>query len=238
LAEWYRDRMRIGGQSLLVAMIVLCVSDASGGINGSAHDFAFVSRSDYPICAVCHVPYGGQTFVPSPLWNHEITTETFTPYDRSTMLEWKPGEIGAVSKLCLSCHDGVISIDAYGGRTGSEWLTGYANVNLTNSHSTSFPWRRQALDGSCMNKCLEPSPPPTLPLFDYMIECPTCHDVHNANNVSNLLRMSNADSALCQTCHRGYVSWRTNILLELPARRPRWNLPTLRVTTDPFEKRK
>ena len=33
------------------------------------------------------------------------------------------------------------------------------------------------------------------------VECGTCHDVHNATNIENLLWISNAGSTLCLTCH-------------------------------------
>ena len=39
-------------------------------------------------------------------------------------------------------------------------------------------------------------------LFNDRLECASCHDVHNSYNQAGLLVKSNADSALCLTCHR------------------------------------
>jgi predicted CXXCH cytochrome family protein len=39
-----------------------------------------------------------------------------------------------------------------------------------------------------------------VPLFGGKVECPSCHNVHNPDNVP-FLRISNAGSALCYKCH-------------------------------------
>ncbi len=199
-----KHRIGMGSASLLVAAIVLLVSGAKGDISGSAHDFSSEAWSGYEICVVCHTPHNAQAAV-APLWDHEITTEVFTPYDSPTMDVWKPGNPGGVSRLCLSCHDGITSVDAYGGRAGSVLITGDANLNdaasLTNDHPISFPWKHQTSQ-PCSNMCHDFSGgEPVLPVFDHMIECATCHDVHNGSNVPKLLRISNDGSALCLTCH-------------------------------------
>jgi predicted CXXCH cytochrome family protein len=38
-------------------------------------------------------------------------------------------------------------------------------------------------------------------LFGGILQCASCHDVHNQGGFGNLLRVSNAGSALCLTCH-------------------------------------
>lgn len=40
-----------------------------------------------------------------------------------------------------------------------------------------------------------------LSCHDGSLECASCHDVHDRNSNDALLRISNAGSALCQTCH-------------------------------------
>jgi len=51
-------------------------------ISGSAHDFSSETwnlRGE--ICITCHIPHKADVTVPnSPLWNHQVTSSTFTPY--------------------------------------------------------------------------------------------------------------------------------------------------------------
>jgi predicted CXXCH cytochrome family protein len=84
------------------------------------------------ICIWCHTPHfslkpntvdaGGINYL--PLWNHDITSQTFKPYTNGTDEPSDPNHKseaerlasapGGVSLLCLSCHDGSVAVNSYG----------------------------------------------------------------------------------------------------------------------------
>ncbi len=181
-------------------------------IVGSAHDFSGDNWNNTgEICIVCHTPHNADITVgEAPLWNHEVTTANFTLYSSPTFDATDLGQPAASSKLCLSCHDGTVAVDNFGGRTnGSDFLTGKKNLgtDLSDDHPISFTYDAAlvALDpglfdptttssglGGTINDDL---------LLGGQVQCASCHDVHNGAGLSDLLRLSNAASALCLTCH-------------------------------------
>ena len=133
-------------------------------------------------------------------------------------IEATPGD---VSQMCLSCHDGSMAYDSLINNPGVSnprannpgvknrtIMTGPSAIGadgLANDHPISIEY--------------DPSKDPNfapatngrvggLPLFvkngqsgpATQVECSTCHDVHDPGNGS-FLRMSNAGSNLCLTCH-------------------------------------
>jgi len=147
--------------ALLIAIGMLMVSSVAfaditagpgGGIIGSAHDLSFATGQGLAwgvagldpldrVCIFCHAPH--HAFKPGdlnspgeldyyPLWNHAVTTQTFTGYSNTDPggNAVIPGDIahqlnagidgqitgqpGGVSKLCLSCHDGSLAVAQYG----------------------------------------------------------------------------------------------------------------------------
>jgi predicted CXXCH cytochrome family protein len=195
----------------LILFGLLAVSATLGyaHITGSAHDFTGETWSGGQICIVCHTPHNSITTVTNaPLWNHAVTTQTFVPYSSST-LNAVVGQPGGHSKLCLSCHDGTVALDSYGTTTGTTMLTGGANVgiDLSNDHPISFvyntalatadgglfdPATKVTALGGTINANL---------LSSGEMQCSSCHDVHNKYNLGGLLKISNAGSGLCITCH-------------------------------------
>ena len=116
----------------------------------------------------------------------------------------------ASSKLCLSCHDGTIALENYGGRTnGTNYVTGSSNLGtaLNNDHPISFTYNTAlaTADGglhnpSTKNSGLGGTINSDL-LYGGKMQCASCHDPHNKGNFTSMLRLSNANSALCLTCH-------------------------------------
>ena len=183
-------------------------------ITGSDHDFS--TRAWNPsgeICVVCHAPHNATNAI-APLWNHKLTTSTFTIYS-SPSLNASVGQPNASSKACLSCHDGTVGLDAYGARPGTTLLTGSANfgTDLSNDHPISFTYDATlaTTDGTLFNpavKTVAALGGKTITngmLIGGKLECSSCHDVHNnkgdASTASHLLVVNNAGSALCLTCH-------------------------------------
>ena len=197
---------------MLGVALVIASPSATGapgdGITGSDHDFSTKAYTT-EICNVCHTPHNaisGQTL----LWNHTLSTATYTLYDSTTIDATDLGQPGGVSKLCLSCHDGTVAIDSFGGQTGTNFVGGSKDfgTDLSNDHPISFTY-----DGTLATADGELSTPVgdlvgedatiKFPLFAGKLECATCHDVHNGaeTKAGGLLRMANTNSTLCLNCH-------------------------------------
>ena len=129
-----------------------------------------------------------------------------------------------VSKLCLSCHDGTIAIDSFGrdgaglvftgGTTFIDTINPNFNIgegsgvngNLSNDHPVAFtfPITDPEIYAFASGFVSAGPNPGILPLFgvpgEDQMECATCHDVHGTGN-NKLLRVDNAASGLCLSCH-------------------------------------
>jgi len=188
-------------------------------IVGSIHDFrvqGWANNGNNEICIVCHTPHNAISPQDGPLWNRALTTSTFTLYSPNTT----PGsdidgtgfnQPTGVSKLCLSCHDGTIAIDAFGGLTGTEKMddiNAAANIgdvvgtvgDLRNDHPVAFTFPTTDTEIVAASGGLVAG----LPLFGVgqdQMECASCHDVHATNTYDQLLRVDNVGSGLCLTCH-------------------------------------
>jgi predicted CXXCH cytochrome family protein len=205
----------------LVSISSVAFAIGSGmGIAGSPHDF---TQAPYgfttEICIVCHTPHDGGRAVTATglLWNHDLSTATYTMYDQTT----SPTLDGAVdpqpsgiSKLCLACHDGTVAIDSYGGATGTIYipldfqiprLTDGTNLDLRGTHPISIVY-----DDTADINLKDPNTTAmglSGTIADVLeggkVQCSTCHDVHDQESVGNtpLLRVDNTNSALCLTCH-------------------------------------
>jgi predicted CXXCH cytochrome family protein len=177
---------------------------SQAGIRGSAHDFSGQSWSQGEVCIVCHTPHNASAVLAQPLWNHDRTTATFTLYS-SDSLHGAPAQPGPASIACLSCHDGTIAMDAFGGNTGSRFVTGPARIgtDLSQHHPIGITVYHPGVP-SCQN-CHDlhnPSWTPILPFFNGRVECATCHDPHNnAAPGEKLLRKTVTGSAICLHCH-------------------------------------
>jgi len=195
------------------AALPLCLLIGAGrtpaGISGSDHDFSASGWSGGRICAPCHTPHNADTTVAeAPLWNHEVTAATYALYSSPT-LDATVGQPDGTSKLCLSCHDGTVAVDSFGGAAGSAMIAGGANLgtNLSGTHPVSFTYDTAlaSSDGGLHDPATATTPLGGTIGADMLIggkmECASCHDVHNTIGNSNLLRIDNAGSALCLTCH-------------------------------------
>jgi predicted CXXCH cytochrome family protein len=184
--------------ALTALLAVPAVTQGAGGITGTKHDLSAKGWGSDQICIFCHTPHNAGSSSSGPLWNHADTTATFTLYSNAT-LNATVAQPGAQSKACLSCHDGTIAIDSFGGATGTHNMTGDALVgtDLSNDHPISFTYDAAlaTADGG-----LKTPPITGIPLFGGKMECATCHDVHDNANAP-FLRASNAGSALCLKCH-------------------------------------
>ncbi len=198
----------------LTFAVVVLISQLgfSQTIVGSGHDFSANAWANTEICLPCHTPHNAMVVSQSPLWNHELTASTFTVYDNtvSSTFDATTGQPDGNSKLCLSCHDGSVALENFGGTTtGTTYVTGNAllGTDLRNDHPISFTYDAAlaTTDGGVYNPTTQTSGLGSTinadMLFAGKMQCASCHDVHNGSGIAFLLRKSNTGSALCLTCH-------------------------------------
>ena len=201
--------------SLAVAAIIYT------DIAGSPHDFSALGwNGGGEICEPCHIPHNADTTVSgAPLWNHTLSTAgIYTLYSNAATMDSTPAQPGGVSRLCLSCHDGTVALDSFGGVVGATTIGGVRLVgtDLSNDHPIAITYNAAlaTADGGLFDPTATGSGiiGSTGDIDDDMLfgaandqlECASCHDVHDdldGGTAGNLLRKSNAVSALCLTCH-------------------------------------
>ena len=208
-------------------------------IVGSAHDFSSNGWANGEICIVCHTPHAALSALDAgagseselgPLWNRALTQATFSTYSPNTRAGSDINATGfgsptGVSKLCLSCHDGSIAIDSFGGGTGGVFIDdaifnlpgqnrnigeedGAGNGDLSNDHPVAFTFPTIAQDAEIapfdiVAGVVNGLTGTEMPLFGSgdQMECATCHDVHATGTYDYLLRVDNTGSGLCLNCH-------------------------------------
>ncbi len=92
------------------------------------------SSTNNEVCVFCHTPHGASTAPGAPLWNRQLSGQTYTVYESSSLdAQTIAGQLldqpAGSSKLCLSCHDGTIaigSVNVLGGQRS-------ASINVTNT---------------------------------------------------------------------------------------------------------
>jgi len=212
----------IGTMAVATALVGLPTA-AFAVIAAGPHDLSTeLSTPDSQTCIVCHTPHDAAdvgTF--APLWNHEVTAVALYTLYGSDTLNAAPTQPSGVSKLCLSCHDGTVAIDNYGGNlAGAKYIDGvggdFADVvafgaDLSNDHPISFIYDAALVTADGGTGLESPDADSGLGgsidedlLFAGSLECSSCHDVHDAASAGaagHLLVMSNSDSDLCLTCH-------------------------------------
>jgi hypothetical protein len=211
-----------------IAVLAVCflVGDARAGISGSKHDFGQFGWANNQICQPCHTPHNaivrdanGQ-LVGGPLWNHTLSTATYTLYVDPVTGQNVTGQVDTNSRLCLSCHDGTVAVDSFGGGKGTQQLTGgLLGTDLSNDHPIG-------------EAAIWPNPNPSfmvdpslrdakhiMPLRQLAdgrnaVGCTSCHEPHNRANTASMLWVNNAGagttvdgrsvsgSVLCLNCHK------------------------------------
>jgi hypothetical protein len=203
----------------LVSAIVVgfFAAGAQAGIVGSKHDFSSYGWSKNQICLPCHAPHaaGGenQTYKAGILWNHTLTTKTkgltFNVYSSSNSAPTGgTTDLDPNSILCMSCHDGTVALDSFGGATGTQMMTDGlkgANGDLTGNHpvgtDAAYPTdatgklstRTSFVDPQDLGKggyrislpkvdVTTTTNGVTTTTSKYLVGCGTCHNPHNGLN--------------------------------------------------------
>jgi predicted CXXCH cytochrome family protein len=199
----------LGRLALGAALAGAPVPWASGQIVGSGHDFSSMAWSDGEICKPCHTPHFAMEGI-LRLWNHELTVANYTLHQGAgTAVD----DFDIRSRLCLSCHDGTVALDSFGGQTGSSFINPGANLgtDLTNDHPVGSDAQYPPDPvPSWWSHAFRPEEDLNVRLYDWVdtggvtrtvVSCVTCHDEHNAGNIDGMLKISNNASALCLDCH-------------------------------------
>ena len=202
--------------AVAVAIVALVAGNyVLAAIDGSKHDMATQSWST-EICLPCHAPHGKTAVAGAPLWNHAATVAVnYTLYDGSSVVA--ADALDGQTLLCMSCHDGSTNADAFGGVAGATKLAGVYNVgtdfsddhpigklgNFTDATGMKVPTANN--DGVAGNESYANGV--TLKIMDIggtdklVVGCGSCHDPHGGAALTKMLHASNADSAVCLTCH-------------------------------------
>ncbi|MCX7151076.1 MAG: cytochrome C, partial [Proteobacteria bacterium] len=155
----------------------------------------------------------------APLWNHKLSNATYTLYSSPT-LNATVSQPGGNSKLCLSCHDGTVAVNSFGGVTGTTMISAANNIgsNLKASHPIGFTYDSAlaTADGSLFDPATKSvtigsgaqtrtGTLSAMLLYGGKMECDSCHDVHNTFTVggagTGLVKVDAAGSKICLACH-------------------------------------
>ncbi len=154
-------KVRIGLGVVALTVMGASMAFASSSVVNSKHNMlTAVNATDTynRVCAFCHTPHHALdgSAIPvdyNPLWSHTFSTMTFTGYDSTTiegvLLTGDP--VAGNSRLCMSCHDGVIAVDQHYGnglgsifrQDGDSWggIDVPTGNSLTNDHPIGFNYQ-------------------------------------------------------------------------------------------------
>ncbi len=191
-----------------LATVAFIAAPAMAGITGSAHDFSGDSwNTTGEICVTCHTPHHAMAGK-KVLWNHELADNSTYANNLETAFGTTWGTPDGPSLLCLSCHDGTVALDNFGGETsGTNFIDPAGQVGdgttLDGNHPISIDYNAALVTSG---ELFDVSTAESNGVNIYgsapgRIQCGSCHDVHNSQNIDGLLRTSNAASALCMACH-------------------------------------
>ena len=199
---------------LLALVAITAPSFGANQIGSTLHNFADDTWADNKPCSPCHTPHASAVQT-APLWNHAISTQSFTMYTSAVPGSDLDGTVDAdpsgTSLLCLSCHDGVTDMSDFGGSTptGTDQMTGSAvlGITLTSTHPIGITYNdtTASADGALHDPTVALSGLGGTITADMLVsgkvECSSCHDVHGDVGIAKLLRKNMTGDALCITCH-------------------------------------
>ncbi len=196
--------------ALTTVLVLMSGGIAFAQISGSLHDFnAWAPNNE--LCAPCHTPHNAIADR-APLWAHIDSAGPFQAYTSPTM-DMTVSAVSNISMACLSCHDGTTFMDGFIGSLNGGGLgtaantmtliapTGVLGLDLTNDHPIGITYN-VALDADF--KTLANAKTAGAVFYGTgadVVECASCHVVHDDAGTSSMLRISNASSALCLACH-------------------------------------
>ncbi len=204
--------MKLSQHILSMACVLVFAGVASAALSGSAHDFSAESWSGSTICQPCHAPHNapnGATL--GLLWNHEVPSyANYTLYEGQTSNDGFAG-LDRDSQACMSCHDGSIALDSFGGTTngttfiGASKQMGGGTGDLSDDHPVGavavYDFADTGLAPDPKANGVRVRSMTVAGQAESVVSCASCHSVHNKANLPELLRVTNNGSQLCLACH-------------------------------------
>lgn len=193
--------------------LVLFSLPAAAGIATSKHNLSasgsgsLKATSETQLCIFCHIPHNAAPN--APLWNRRSSSGSYTPYTSSTARA-AAGQPTGASSTCLSCHDGTIALgDLLSRSTAVAMAAGVTTLpagrsnlgtDLSDDHPVSIAYTTAL--ATTRGELADPATLTGKVRLDGagQLQCTSCHEPHDDSN-GKFLVMSNAGSALCQTCH-------------------------------------
>lgn len=202
-----------------IALLILPDGAVSAqSLSSSKHDFT-TTGGTAPfnfadgLCITCHTPHNGATL--APLWGHDTTTVAaagWTMYSSATMDATEPSKPANVSLACLSCHDGTVAVDAFGGSSGTTTRqipttsAAYLGNDLSNDHPISITYNAGGAEFNATAGAgfAGTAGVDSLPLYGVgqdKVECGSCHNPHDATGVTDGKFLRRNQAPLCTICH-------------------------------------
>jgi Doubled CXXCH motif (Paired_CXXCH_1) len=202
----------------------LAFNEPATGVANSVHNINMIPGATQDnqarICAFCHTPHhaiADPTGQEQPLWSHQYTgfATNWTPYHSASMQASISDPLMGPSRLCMSCHDGVVAVDQHYGSAGNKTGLGgdgfggrdigmadaKGNANFSNDHPIGFDYTAVAgkapatgtnkrIWGAAGRIFKGNTNNTALTVADTLYQgkfmtCATCHDVHNKDNATN-----------------------------------------------------
>jgi predicted CXXCH cytochrome family protein len=130
------------------ALLAAVAMTSQGAVKDTKHNmnnvFGVGTVQDNQVCLPCHAPHNQPTGAAADvgtLWNHVMSANaTFKLYDNTAIggnIEGAPVVgLDETSKKCLSCHDGSVAVDSYGGYTFKTMAAGGSTFGPTTGTHT------------------------------------------------------------------------------------------------------
>lgn len=151
----FSNQKNFGGKGIVGSSHDLSNVGSTGVNIGSGKAATYVATVDAQsrICVYCHHPHNsiptGTIGGYSPLWNRTMSTVNFAAYDnggfvgtnatdKDHALNAGSNELSGVSLLCMSCHDGVVAMNAYSQNSGSSDNAGGNDTDGAITGSAAF----------------------------------------------------------------------------------------------------
>ncbi|MDD3505169.1 MAG: cytochrome c3 family protein [Sulfurimonas sp.] len=213
--------------TLLVFLFFSTIESAASIVN-TKHNLSVTSAvgnikatSETEVCVFCHIPHFSQT-IGKPLWNRSMPTTDYVMYDSDYLRRMGYPSIasdlgsandtpGALSRQCLSCHDGTIAVGAvsklrrdYDGSstidmsgdapdgTIPDTAVGFIGADLSNHHPVGVVYdptiSKTFGNGGIRSMELKAIPDAPIKLYEYAgysgkyVECSSCHNPHKENS--------------------------------------------------------
>lgn len=184
----------------IVAISLIAAGFAFAQIVGSKHDMTLIATLSGGPCSACHHPHTGNNMSTNLLWNNNGWDDT--AYDTYKNTSTKLTSTSAFeSWACMSCHDGTFASGSLlRGTTNGTNLIATADLTdgtyeLTNDHPVNVVMCVTDSANFFGNAGLAK-------LFGTnMVQCASCHDVHNQTSYNVMLYADLTGSAICTQCH-------------------------------------